>query len=90
MCNASFEIRLIGATYFDRPHRTQHQPKEAVPILSGEAGQNPSHAPSQYWGIVSTVGHEKKWGSDHRSCAVAAVRCVECIRSVQVAVPAEV
>ena len=40
-------------------------------------------------GVVSTVRHEKKWGSDHRSCAVAAVRCVECIRSVQVAVPAE-
>ena len=40
-------------------------------------------------GVVSTVRHEKKWTSDHGSCAVAAVRCVECIRSVQVAVPAE-
>ena len=72
-----------------RPRPIEHRPKEAASILSDVAGENPSHAPSQYQRVASTVRHEKKWGNDHRSCTVAAVRCVECIRSVQVAAPAE-
>ena len=81
----AYSGRLVSS----RPQRIEHRPKEAAPILSDGAGQNPSDAPSQYQRVVSTFGHEKKWGSDHRSCAVAAVRCVECICTVQVAVPAE-